>query len=413
MPEARFSLKEPKSVDKTLVYMFYSFNNQRLKYSTGEKIHPKFWNSTKQRAKETAQFPEYPEFNQRLNNIETAVNNCYRRLLNDSRIISPSVLREELTNELRTDELTSKQLTLIEWMEAEVELLKVNKKEGTIKVYRTLINHLKAYSSKYKVVLTFESIDLGFYETFRGYLQNEKKLVDNSCGKQIRTLKFFLNLATEKGINVNQAYRSRLFKTVEETVEHIYLTEDELTKMYEVDLSSKPSLDRVRDLFLIGCHTGLRFSDFTELKPENLQESNSGYVFNIKTNKTNEKVVVPVKSVVKKIWDKYGGLLPRKISNQKTNSFIKEVGKLAEIDSRVIIKHTRGKHIEEKICPKYELITTHTARRSFATNAYLAGIPAISIMKFTGHKTESSFLKYIKVTQERNAKLLSDHPFFK
>lgn len=413
MPDARFFLKEPKSTDKTLIYLVYNFNKQKLKYSTGEKIHPKFWNKTKQRAKETAQFIEYPEFNQRLNNIETAVNNSYRRLLNDGRIISPSVLKEELTRELRTDELTTKQLTLIEWINDEIELLKENKKEGTIKVYRTLVNHLTAYSDKYGVSLTFDQIDLGFYETFRGYLQNDKKLVDNSCGKQIRTLKTFLNLATEKGVNVNQAYKSRLFKTTEETVEHIYLTEQELVKIYEVDLSQKPSLDRIRDLFLVGCYTGLRFSDFTELKPENLKEVNDGFVFDVKTNKTNERVVIPVKGVVKNIWDKYEGQLPRKISNQKTNSFIKEVGKLAEISQSIIIKHKRGKHTEQKICPKYELITTHTARRSFATNAYLAGIDAISIMKFTGHRTENSFLKYIKVTQERNAELLINHNFFK
>ena len=413
MPDARFFLKEPKSTDKTLIYLVYNFNKQKLKYSTGEKIHPKFWNKTKQRAKETAQFSEYPEFNQRLNNIETAVNNSYRRLLNDGKIISPNVLKDELTKELRTDELTTKQLTLIEWINDEIELLRENKKEGTIKVYRTLVNHLIAYSEKYGTILTFDHIDLGFYETFRGYLQNDKKLVDNSCGKQIRTLKTFLNLATEKGVNVNQAYKSRLFKTTEETVEHIYLTEQELVKIYDVDLSQKPSLDRIRDLFLIGCYTGLRFSDFTELKPENLQKVNNGFVFNVKTNKTNERVVIPVKGIVKEIWDKYGGQLPRKISNQKTNSFIKEVGKLAEISQNIIIKHKRGKHTEQKICPKYELITTHTARRSFATNTYLAGIPAISIMKFTGHRTESSFLKYIKVTQERNAELLINHDFFK
>lgn len=413
MPDARFFLKEPNSTNKTLVYLVYNFNKQKLKYSTGEKILPKYWNPTKQRAKETAQYPEYPEFNQRLNNIETAINNSYRRLLNDGKIISPNVLKSALSDELKTEELTSRQLSLIEWIEGEVELLRENKKEGTIKVYRTLVNHLKSYSHKQRITLTFESIDLGFYETFRGYLQNEKKLLNNSYGKQVRTLKFFLNLATEKGVNTNLIYKNRSFKTVEETVNHIYLTERELSRLSVLDLSDKPSLDRVRDLFLIGCHTGLRFSDFTQLKQENMQESKAGYVFNVKTNKTNERVVIPVKSVVQDIWTKYEGRLPRAISNQKMNDYIKEIGKLAEIDQKVIIKHTRGKYVEEKSLLKYELITTHTARRSFATNAYLAGIPAISIMKFTGHRTESSFLKYVKVTQERNAELLSNHPFFK
>lgn len=362
MPEAKFVLKEPNSKNKTLVYLFYNYNKQRLKYSTGEKIYPRFWNATKQRAKETAQYPEFSEFNQRLNNIESAINICFRRLLNNGKIITPNILKEELNMELRTDKLTSVQQSLINWIEGEMAILRENKKEGTIKVYRTLVNHLKGYSSRYHCTLTFDSIDLGFYETFRSYLQNEKKLLNNTYGKQIRTLKFFLNLATEKGINTNLTYKNRFFKTVEETVNHVYLTEEELSLLYKINLSNKPSLDRVRDLFLIGCHTGLRFSDFTQLRPENLQEASSGYTFNVKTNKTSERVVIPVKSIVKDIWNKYGGILPRAISNQKMNDYLKDVGKLAEINQKVIIKHTRGKFIEQKTCPKYELLTTHIAR---------------------------------------------------
>lgn len=412
MPEAKFILKEPKTTDKTLVYLFYNYNNQRLKYSTGEKIYPKFWNPSKQRAKENSQFPEYPEFNQRLKNIETAVNNCYRRLLNDSKPITPDILRNELNIELRKDELTTKPEDLISWMENEIEIMKLNKKLRSIKVYSGLINHLKNFSSSRKYRLTFDSITIEFYEQFQDYLQNEKKLLTNTFGKQIKTLKMFLNIATEKGLNNNFAYKSKLFKTTQEDIDHVYLTEEELKQLYAKDLRNKPYLDRVRDLFLIGCHTGLRFSDFTQLKKENLENKKTGLVFNVITTKTLERVVIPVKSIVKEIWDKYDGILPRAISNQKMNDYLKELGKEAEIDKLTIIKKTSGKEVIQKKCPKYELISTHTARRSFATNAYLSGIPAISIMKFTGHKSESSFMKYIKVSQERNAELLSNHPFF-
>lgn len=412
MPEAKFVLKEPKATDKTLVYLFYNYNNQRLKYSTGEKIFPKFWNASKQRAKENAQFPEYSEFNQRLKNIETAINNCYRKLLNDGRQITTDILRAELNTELKKELLTAKPDDLIRWMEEEIERMKLNKKLRSIKVYQGLVNHLKKFSQSRKYKLTFESITIDFYEQFQDYLQNEKKLLTNTFGKQIKNLKMFLNIATEKGLNSNLAYKSKLFKTTQEEIDHIYLTDDELIQLYKIDLSSKPYLDRVRDIFLIGCHTGLRFSDFTQLKKENLNEKKSGYEFKVITVKTGEKVVIPVKSVVKTIWDKYDGNLPRAISNQKMNDYLKELGKVAEIDKITTIKKTSGKEVRETKCPKYELITTHTARRSFATNAYLNGIPAISIMKFTGHKTESSFMKYIKVSQERNAELLSSHPFF-
>ena len=412
MPDAKFVLKEPNSTNKTLVYLFYNYNNQRLKYSTGEKIHAKFWNSTKQRAKETSQFPEHPEFNQRLKNIETAINTSYRRLLNDNIQITPVLLKEELNRELDQDRLTTKQLDLLQWLKSEIEILKLDKKAGSIQVYNALLKHLTEFSITRKYKLTFESITLDFYEQFKDYILNEKKLLNNTFGKQIKTLKTFLNLAVEKGVNPNLKYKSRLFKAPQESIDHIYLTADELEAIYKKDLKSKMYLDRVRDLFLIGCHTGLRFSDFTLLKKEHLETTKTGLVFNVKTYKTNERVVIPVKPVVKAIWDKYEGNLPRAISNQKMNEYLKELGELAEISKVVTIKKTSGKEVRETSCPKYKLISTHTARRSFATNAFLSGIPAIAIMKLTGHRTESSFMKYIKVSQERNAELLSSHPFF-
>lgn len=410
MPEAKFILKEPKGNTPTLVYLFYNFNYTRLKYSTGEKIHPKFWNVNKQRAKETAQFIQYPEFNQRLNNIENAVNNAYRRLMNDRKVVTPELLKKQLDIELGTEEY--KVGYFLEWMQNEIEIMKQDKKHGSIQVYNSLFRHLQDFSKKRKYTLTFDSINIAFYEQFKDYLLNDKKLLTNTFGKQIKTLKTFLHLASEKGIKTNPEYKSRLFKAAQEEVNHIYLTSEELEMVYAVNLSHKPYLDRVRDLFLIGCHTGLRFSDFTQLKKENLEQKKEGYVFNVKTHKTGERIVVPVKPVVMQIWNKYEGQLPRAISNQKMNDYLKELGQIAGVDRTVIIKKTSGKEVIEKVRPKYEFISTHTARRSFASNAFLSGIPAISIMKFTGHRTESSFMKYIKVTQEQNAAHLSNHPFF-
>lgn len=412
MPEAKFVLKEPKSSEKTLVYLFYNFNNQRLKFSTGEKITPKFWNSSKQKAKETSQFPEYSEFNQRLKNIESAVNNSYRRLLNDSKRINPISLKEELIKELKDEVVFAKEVKLIDWISEEIEKMKSDKKEGSIKVYKTMLRHLIDFSIAKKYKLSFDSITLDFYEKFKDYLINDKGLLTNTFSKNIKTLKMFLNIATEKSINTNLAYKGKLFKAPLNNVEHIYLTSEELDRIYQFDFKEKKYLDRVRDLFLIGCHTGLRFSDFTQLKMENLISNGNSFVFNIITKKTNQKVVVPVKAVVKVIWDKYDGVLPRAISNQKMNDYLKEVGMLVGINSIVTIKQKSGNEIRESKHEKYKLITTHTARRSFATNAYLNDIPSISIMQLTGHKTESSFMKYIKVSQEKNADKLINHPFF-
>ncbi|MGG5577144.1 site-specific integrase [Myroides sp. C15-4] len=413
MPEAKFVLKEPKSDNKTLIYLFYNFGNKRFKYSTGEKIHPKFWNTNKQRVKESSRFPEYPEFNTRLNNIETAINNCYRRLNNDNVVITTTLLRKELNMELKVEERKAKPKDFLVWLEDYIDTLKLTHKKGSIQVYEALFNHLIAFASSRKYNLTFETINMDFYNQFQDYILNEKKLLTNTFGKQISTLKTFLNIATELGINKSLAYKSRLFKAPEEKVNHIYLSEEELKLMEDVDLSEIPYLDRVRDFFLIGCHTGLRFSDFTQLKKENFEKKGGKLFFNVITHKTKERVVIPVKSVIEKISMKYDWVFPRAISNQKMNKYLKELGKIAKIETRVIRKEFRGGENKEELKFKYDLITTHTARRSFATNAYLAGVPTLSIMKLTGHTTESSFMKYIKVSQELNAELLSDHPFFK
>lgn len=413
MPEAKFILKEPNSKEKSLIYLLYHYNGTRLKYSTGEKILPKHWNPEKQRVRETAKFTEAPEFNQRLNNIETAINNAYRRLLNNSIPVNNDILKKELNKELLKDELIEKKIDFITWLNEEIKASAINQKKGSIQVYDSLCNHLVNFSKKKNYKLSFDSIDLIFYSKFKDYILNDLKLLTNTFGKQIKTLKTFLNIATEKGLNKNMAYKSKLFKAPEEKVDHIYLTMAELEKIYSHDFKQKKYLDRVRDMFLIGCYTGLRFSDFTQLKPENLTETNKGLYLSVKTIKTGEKVVIPVNSKVKAIWDKYEGIIPRAISNQKMNDYLKEMGEEAKIDTLTTIKRTSGSRSIIKEDPKHKFISTHTARRSFATNSYLSGIPTLSIMKLTGHTTESSFMKYIKVSQERNAELLSEHPFFK
>ena len=123
-------------------------------------------------------------------------------------------------------------------------------------------------------------------------------------------------------------------------------------------------------------------------------------------------VIIPLKDYVKEILRKYEGIPPSAISNQKMNEYLKELGEAAAIKDDIVIASTKGgkRHIETY--KKFELITTHTARRSFATNAYLQNVPTISIMKITGHRTEKSFLKYIKISQEDNANKLVNHPFF-
>lgn len=220
-----------------------------------------------------------------------------------------------------------------------------------------------------------------------------------------------MNEAVERGLTSNLIFRSKRFKTIHENSEGIYLSVEDLSKIAKHDLSNNLRLDRVRDLFLIGCYTGLRFSDLTKLKEENFIQN--GTQAKIKTEKTGQIVIIPLNTIVKTLLNKYDGVPPSAISNQKMNAYLKEIGELAEIDEEVLISLTKGGKNQSTSFKKYELITVHTARRSFATNAFLNDVPSISIMKITGHRTENAFMKYIKISQEENANKLTDHPFFK
>ncbi|QXP60590.1 site-specific integrase [Olleya sp. HaHaR_3_96] len=409
MAKAKFILKEPSAKEETLIYLVYNYQYKRFKYSTGEKINPKFWNATSQRVKATKQFKEYPEFNSRLDKIENGINNTFRKLLNDGIQPSNNLLKEELENELSDNLVKPKKITFFEFITNYIEESKLNKSTGTIKVYNTTFKYLKTYAKKYKPI-DFETISLEFYNQYLGYLKLENNLSSNTVGKHIKTIKSFLNEATERGINKNLEFRNKRFKTLREEADTIYLNIEELEKIEKLNLKANPRLEKVRDLFLIGCYTGLRFSDFTEINPENIVSNNT--VIQVRTKKTGQRVSIPLHKTVRKILEKYKNTLPKAYTNQTMNEYLKEVVSLAGIKELIETTITKGGKVEKNVLPKFKLVSTHTARRSFATNLYLAEVPSISIMKITGHKTERSFLQYIRVTQKENADKLLTHPFF-
>lgn len=218
--------------------------------------------------------------------------------------------------------------------------------------------------------------------------------------------------ATEAGINTNMDFKNRKFAVPSEDGEKIYLRESELLALYKLDLTRFPGLEAARDLFLVGCYTALRYSDYTNIKPENIVPTDQGSVIMITTQKTGQRVVIPLHQVVREILQKYNNHLPKAISNQKTNDHLKELGKRAGIIEKVSITKMTGGVRRTLTKSKYELISSHNARRTGATNMYLAGIPAHSIMKITGHKSEQSFIRYLRFDEEDNALILQNNPYF-
>ena len=252
MPQATFVLKEPNASGETLVYLLYRFNGSKLKYSTGQKIKPTFWNPETQRAREVRTFKQSSEFNALLNNLEAEVNTAYRKLLNDRHSPTPDLLRSSLNIFLQKNKAGSKDL--ISFAEYLVET--TDRSAGTKKQLRQAIRNLKEFKQASKASLHLDSIDLDFYDGFVDFLI-KKNYGKNTIGTLIKNIKVFMNEAVDRKLTANLQFKNRRFKTVEESSDSIYLTEKEIKKLYDLDLSGNPRVEKVRDLFVFGCYTGL------------------------------------------------------------------------------------------------------------------------------------------------------------
>lgn len=262
----------------------------------------------------------------------------------------------------------------------------------------------------------FSVFDLHFQDLFIDWAYTSKNYRYNTIPASFSLLKVWLNEAARQGLIKDETYKSYRSKSVE--VDNIYLTEDEISRLYALDIptlkskgliDSKSSMEETRDLFVIGCWTGLRQSDLNHL--EKALFDVEAETITVVTEKTAEKVTIPMHRYIKELYVKYEGKFPKMCYKSRFNEHLKELGRLAEINDEVIIKENRGGKVTSIKYKKYQLIKSHTARRSFATNLYLKGAPTISIMKLTGHTTEANFMKYIKVTREENAQLMQQ--FFK
>jgi integrase len=413
-----FYLKRPDSPYDTAIFARISYNEGRLKYYIPESINPKYWNSDKYRAKESKDYKEYPEFNKRIDDIESGIKNVYRRFLieNENNPPHPDDLKVLLDKEIKgVEPIKSILYTFFGYYEDLISRSKNGNRlqpknakrysKDTIQIYENTYNRLKNFQKTRKRIIDFKTIDLDFYSDFLQYLTEELDLATNTIGKDIKTLKTILNDATERGFNTNLAFRSKSFVRPTEESDSIYLSNEELSEMISLDLSDNIELDNGRYLFLLGCYTGLRYSDFSLLT---LDHINGGYI-EIKQKKGNRKVTIPVRNEFVKLLNDHNGVLPKRLSNGDMNKLLKVLGKLIKcLHCKVHISITKGGLKVEQAYYKWELLTSHTARRSFATNLFLAGVNHLTIMAITGHRTYNSFIKYIKLDGKDHAKILND-----
>ena len=401
----------------TSIHCILRYNNQKVVIYDIEKIEPRYWNANSQKARANQRNPDGFDLNEILESRKQTFELIFNEYIKKHMYYpDPTELKDLCLNALNKvvvdpikpiqDLLTFFDLFIAE-SESGARLNHVNGKpmsSGTLTVYRTVRNVVEEFTSKKGYDLKFDSLQLQFYDDFVHYLKFTKHFSTNTLGKYIKTVKTVLREANEKGLTENIQYRSKRFKVLTEASDKIYLDRAELQKMVDLDLSDNFRLERARDLFIVGCWTGLRFSDYKDISPKSI----SGDFLRIMQIKTKIEVVIPihadVRAIMSRYKDKTENSIPPTISNPKMNEYIKEVSLQAGIDGITETRFTKAGKTTVKKAAKHQLVTTHTARRSFATNMYLMGVPSLTIMAITGHKTETSFMKYIKITPEEHAK---------
>ena len=411
-PQVNFRLKPEGKDGLSNIVLDFAYQKRRLRYEFGQSVKLVDWNEKKQRVKNklTTTIDGKFALNDMLDNLELTCLRAYSEALKDG-IPDPIILKttlDLLIDKNHNNAEVSNKPTLFSlaqrFIEGEIKFRGRDMSRGSLNNYAAVTKHLKEYQTYSKSRVDFDTIDLNFFYSYVSYLKNKQKLAVNSIAKDISIIKVFMGEAVDLDYTDNMKFKHKKFAFNEEETDHVYLTEDELTKLYKLSITNK-KLDEVRDLFIFGAWVGLRFSDFSNIKKENIIQIDGDYFIKMITQKTKELVIIPCNPVVMQIFEKYAdrpNRLPKTISNQKFNDYIKDVCKLAEFNEKGRVS-SRPKDILA------ELVSSHTARRSFATNYYLQGFPTVDLMKITGHKTERSFLKYIRVSKLDTAKRLSAH----
>ena len=411
-PQVNFRLKPEGKDGLSNIVLDFAYQKRRLRYEFGQSIKPLDWNEKKQRVKNKLTTTSDGKFalNEMLDNLEFTCLRAYSEALKDG-IPDPIILKRTLDLLIGKNHdivKVSNKSTLFSlaqrFIDGEIKFRGKDKSRGSLNNYAAVTKHLKEYQAYSKSRVDFDTIDLDFFYSYVSYLKTNQKLAVNTIAKDIAIIKVFMGEAVDLEYTDNMKFKHKKFAFNEEETDHVYLTEAELTKLYKLNISNK-KLEEVRDLFIFGAWVGLRFSDFSNIKKENIIQIEGDYFIKMITQKTKELVIIPCNPVVMEIFEKYAdrpNRLPKTISNQKFNDYIKDVCKLAGFNEKGRVS-SRPKDILA------DLVSSHTARRSFATNYYLQGFPTLDLMKITGHKTERSFLKYIRVSKLDTAKRLSAH----
>ena len=417
--KASFNLREPKSDKPTTVFLVYrTIDGKQIKINIGTdcKVLPQHWNSTTQRAKTDNSLVQiYVENNTRVNDrikeCQKLFDEWQQYIANNTHLIYDS---ETLLRKYIDGETTTLESNPIDWFRHSIDENSTAKASSKAQ-YQRDVNVFERFVKEQKIRLnTFSQFNYDVLKKYEAYLIEEGEKV-KTINNKVSTLIIFLNQAESYSLIDLKANRITKYKKLKDEVKDdnsIYLTEEEIQKIYNLELGGKKKT--VRDIFVVQYYLGQRISDIGNLKNAAIRENE----IELYQKKTNTQVTIPIiNPIVNKILSEYNNSFPEKTVNDTgtLNRCIKEIAKEAGINEEISYREQIGTNIEIKKAEKWELITTHTARHSFATNMLLKGYPKEMIKKITGHKTDSAFQTYNNITSKDASKFIleKEHEFKK
>ncbi len=285
--------------------------------------------------------------------------------------------------------------------------------KSTVSRYKLTYKKLREFEQARKTRFSFMDINRQFRASFLQWLRGEGYSNNHTLYEHIKNIRRFARLAEFDGYAISPDIHSKeIYSTMRqknvldgEEIKDTYLTTDEQRKLLELDLSESKGLENGRDLFIILCQTGLRVSDLKDNVISQLHNETA----TVSVKKTNNSIIIPVLPMVKEIMDLR---TPKTISRSALNKHIKAVCKMAGFNTQIagckLVGDKDNKRKANGMYPRYELVSSHTGRRSFATNSLKDGVSAALICKITGHSTEAMLYRYLKLTPQESAEQFLD-----
>ena len=403
-------------VENVPIRMRVNFASKRIEFTTGYRIDAAKWDSNKQRVRNgcTNKLKQSAsEINASLLGYYTEVQEIFKKFEVEEIMPTPEQIKEAF-NALHKpieEEVKPRKSTPNAFYKVFDEFVRDCGRQNdwtdsTYEKFAAVKNHLMNFRDG----LTFDFFDEKGLNDYVAYLRDVKEMRNSTIGKQLSFLKWFLRWAFKKGLHQNNAYDSYKPKLKSTQKKIIFLTWEELNKLREFEIpAAKQALDRVRDVFLFQCFTGLRYSDVFNLRRSDIK----GDHIEVTTVKTSDSLIIELNKHSKAILDKYKDVafeddkvLPV-ITNQKMNDYLKELAELAGIDEPVRQTYYRGNERIDEVTPKYALLGTHAGRRTFICNALALGIPPQVVMKWTGHSDYKAMKPYIDIADDIKANAMS------